>query len=101
MVTKKSTIKNMFSRNKNSDNNGGSNVNSNVAELELRPGGMIVQKRNSDVSKNSSSIIKIKVKHGSSYHQIHISSHASFGTFIFYFFALNILILIFIHYITL
>ncbi|WJX94538.1 hypothetical protein P8452_75945 [Trifolium repens] len=79
MVTKKSTIKNMFSRNKKSDNNGGSNVNSNVAELELRPGGMIVQKRNSDVSKHSSSIIKIKVKYGSSYHQIHISSHASFG----------------------
>jgi hypothetical protein len=75
----------MFSRNKKSDNNGGSNVNSNVAELELRPGGMIVQKRNSDVSKNSSSIIKIKVKHGSSYHQIHISSHASFGTFILFF----------------
>ncbi|KAK2356012.1 BCL-2-associated athanogene [Trifolium repens] len=68
----------MFSRNKKSDNNDG-NVNSNVAELELRPGGMIVQKRNSDVSKNSSSIIKIKVKYGSSYHQIHISSHASFG----------------------
>ncbi|GAU47000.1 hypothetical protein TSUD_186420 [Trifolium subterraneum] len=68
----------MFSRSKKSDNNDG-NVNSNVAELELRPGGMIVQKRNSDVSKNSSSIIKIKVKYGSSYHQIHISSHASFG----------------------
>jgi hypothetical protein len=74
----------MFSRNKKSDNNDG-NVNSNVAELELRPGGMIVQKRNSDVSKNSSSIIKIKVKYGSSYHQIHISSHASFGTFILFF----------------
>ncbi|PNX77945.1 bag family molecular chaperone regulator 1-like protein [Trifolium pratense] len=69
----------MFSRSKNSDNNVNGNVNSNVAELELRPGGMIVQKRNSDVSKNSSSIIKIKVKYGSSYHQIHISSHASFG----------------------
>ncbi|CAJ2664179.1 unnamed protein product [Trifolium pratense] len=78
-VTKRSTINNMFSRSKNSDNNVNGNVNSNVAELELRPGGMIVQKRNSDVSKNSSSIIKIKVKYGSSYHQIHISSHASFG----------------------
>jgi len=71
----------MFSRDKKSDTNV--HVNSNVAEWELRPGGMLVQKRNSDVNNNFSSIIKVKVKYGSSYHQIHISSHASFGTFTF------------------
>lgn len=67
----------MFSRDKKSDTNV--HVNPNVAEWELRPGGMLVQKRNSDVNNNFSSIIKVKVKYGSSYHQIHISSHASFG----------------------
>lgn len=69
---------NMFSRDKKSDMNGHSNPN--VAEWELRPGGMLVQKRNSDANKSSSSIINVKVKYGSSSHQIHISSHASFGT---------------------
>ena len=68
---------NMFSRDKKSDMSGHSNPN--VAEWELRPGGMLVQKRNSDANKSSSSIINVKVKYGSSSHQIHISSHASFG----------------------
>ncbi|CAK8562864.1 unnamed protein product [Lathyrus sativus] len=69
----------MFSRDKKSDINSHSYSNPNVAEWELRPGGMLVQKRNSDANKSSSSIIKVKVKYGSSSHQIHISSHASFG----------------------
>lgn len=40
-----------------------------------------MQKRNSDVNQNSTpkSTIKVNVKYGSSYHQIQISSHASFG----------------------
>ncbi|XP_061364222.1 BAG family molecular chaperone regulator 1-like [Gastrolobium bilobum] len=69
----------MFSRGKNSDNSG--HGSTNVSEWELRPGGMLVQKRNSDVNQNSTSVstIKVKVKYGSSYHEIRISSHASFG----------------------
>ncbi|XP_074317305.1 BAG family molecular chaperone regulator 1-like [Silene latifolia] len=50
---------------------------------EMRPGGMLVQKRNLDSNKNYPSIpipmIKVLVKYGSSYHEIHINSHASFG----------------------
>ncbi|KAL5064438.1 hypothetical protein RYX36_026175 [Vicia faba] len=76
-VTTRSMMTNMFSREKTSDMNGHSNPN--VAEWELRPGGMLVQKRNSDANKSSSSIIKVNVKYASSSHQIHISSHASFG----------------------
>lgn len=40
-----------------------------------------MQKRNSDVNQNHTpkSTIKVNVKYGSSYHQIQISSHASFG----------------------
>lgn len=59
--------------------------NTDIAEWELRPGGMVVQKRNSDVNQNftSKSTIKVRVKYGSSYHHIQISSHASFGKFIF------------------
>jgi len=69
----------MFSSSRRGDIGG--NGNTNMAEWELRPGGMVVQKRNSDVNKNftSKSTIRVRVKYGSSYHQIQISSHASFG----------------------
>ena len=53
-----------------------------MADCELRPGGMLVQKRdNSNVNKKSASVstIRVKVKYGSSYHEISISSHANFG----------------------
>ncbi|PIN00508.1 hypothetical protein CDL12_26989 [Handroanthus impetiginosus] len=52
-----------------------------VAGWEMRPGGMLVQKRSSDSNQNSSPVpnIKVKVKYGSSYHEIIISSQASFG----------------------
>lgn len=51
------------------------------APLEMRPGGMLVQKRNSDADHSSVVVptIKVKVKHGSSYLEISISSQASFG----------------------
>ncbi|GAA0164552.1 chaperone [Lithospermum erythrorhizon] len=54
---------------------------SEAAGLELRPGGMLVQKRNSDSNQNSISVptIKVRVKYGSSYHEVNISSQASFG----------------------
>ncbi|RDX64645.1 BAG family molecular chaperone regulator 1, partial [Mucuna pruriens] len=75
----KSMIHAMFSRGRRSDI--ADHDNTNMAEWELRPGGMVVQKRNSDVNQNSTpkSTIKIKVKYDSSYHQIQVSPHASFG----------------------
>ncbi|KGN49684.1 BAG family molecular chaperone regulator 1 [Cucumis sativus] len=54
------------------------NQRQRVSELEIRPGGMLVQKR--DFNSNPSfPTIKVKVKFGSSYHHIQINSHASFG----------------------
>lgn len=73
-----------YNNNYNSNNN---NNNTNVGKMgglewEMRPGGMLVQKRNLDSNKNHSipiPTIKVLVKYGSSYHEINISSHASFG----------------------
>ncbi|KAG5097535.1 hypothetical protein JHK82_047389 [Glycine max] len=59
-AVKESTIHNMFSRGRGSDIGG--HGNTNVAEWELRPGGMVVQKRNSDLNQNSASKFTIKVK---------------------------------------
>ncbi|XLU42273.1 hypothetical protein S245_037087 [Arachis hypogaea] len=63
---------NMFSKGKKSGH-----------ECELRPGGMLVQKRDSNSDRNSDSAalstIMVKVKYGSAYHELPISSHASFG----------------------
>ncbi|KAL2517010.1 BAG family molecular chaperone regulator 3 [Abeliophyllum distichum] len=48
---------------------------------EVRPGGMLVQRRSSDSNQNSIPIpnIKVKVKYGRSYHEVNINSQASFG----------------------
>ncbi|KAL0331318.1 UNVERIFIED_CONTAM: BAG family molecular chaperone regulator 1 [Sesamum angustifolium] len=48
---------------------------------EVRPGGMLVQRRSSDSNQNSGHVpnIKVRVKYGSSYHEVSISSQASFG----------------------
>lgn len=48
---------------------------------EVRPGGMLVQKRNPDSDHTSIPVpnIKVKVKHGSSYLEFNITSQASFG----------------------
>lgn len=50
---------------------------------EMRPGGMLVQKRSSDSNQSSIvvPIITLKVKYGSSYHEVKISSQATFGNF--------------------
>ncbi|KAJ6883111.1 BAG family molecular chaperone regulator 1-like [Populus alba x Populus x berolinensis] len=50
-------------------------------ELEVRPGGMLVQKRDPDSDRTSipPPTIRIKVKYGSTYHEINISSQATFG----------------------
>lgn len=53
-----------------------------VEEWEIRPGGMLVQKRTTADSNHYSvpvSNIKVRVKYGSSCHEISISSQASFG----------------------
>ncbi|XP_021895347.1 BAG family molecular chaperone regulator 1-like isoform X2 [Carica papaya] len=51
---------------------------SNAEHLEVRPGGMLVQKRGSD-SRLPVPTIKVKVKYGSQSRHISISSQASFG----------------------
>ncbi|XP_022148328.1 uncharacterized protein LOC111017008 [Momordica charantia] len=51
-------------------------------DWELRPGGMIVQKRNAGSGSDPSSserLIKIKVSHGTSHHLITLDSHSTFG----------------------
>ncbi|KAF9617214.1 hypothetical protein IFM89_035096 [Coptis chinensis] len=52
-------------------------------EWEVRPGGMLVQKRNPDSSDQlsipPSPTIRVRVKHASSYHEIYINSRATFG----------------------
>ncbi|KAJ0770056.1 putative Ubiquitin-like domain, BAG domain, Ubiquitin-like domain superfamily [Helianthus annuus] len=52
-----------------------------MSAWELRPCGMLVQKRNSDVHQNQNIVptIKVKVKYGSSYHEVTIKSQATFG----------------------
>ncbi|XP_043717061.1 BAG family molecular chaperone regulator 3-like isoform X2 [Telopea speciosissima] len=53
---------------------------SEVLDWELRPGGMLVQKRNPDSDRVSVvPTIRVKVKYGSSYHEIYINSQANFG----------------------
>lgn len=56
---------------------------------EVRPCGMLVQKRNSDCNQHTNHVpnIRVKVKYGSCYHEITISSQASFGQFSFHFFS--------------
>lgn len=53
-----------------------------TSEWELRPGGMLVQKRDPDSDRNTvpAPTIRVKVKYGSTYHEIYISSQATFGT---------------------
>ncbi|XP_022890327.1 BAG family molecular chaperone regulator 3-like [Olea europaea var. sylvestris] len=60
--------------------NGGSAAPRNPNEWELRPGGMLVQKR-TDAEQNQAPppTIRVRVKYGSSYHDIYISSQATFG----------------------
>ncbi|KAK5782610.1 BAG family molecular chaperone regulator 3 [Gossypium arboreum] len=51
-------------------------------EWELRPGGMLVQKRHPDsdqITIPPAPTIRVKVKYGSIYHQININSQATFG----------------------
>ncbi|EPS70571.1 hypothetical protein M569_04192, partial [Genlisea aurea] len=56
------------------DNGGGG---AGEKEWELRPGGMLVQKR--AAHRDFASMILVRVKYGSIYHEIHIRSQATFG----------------------
>ncbi|CAE6254208.1 unnamed protein product [Arabidopsis arenosa] len=47
-------------------------------ELELRPGGMVVQKR-TDHSSSVPRVIRVRVKYGSVHHEISINSQSTFG----------------------
>jgi len=50
-------------------------------EWEMRPGGMLVQMRTADSGRNPALLptIRVKVKFGSIYHEVNISSQATFG----------------------
>ncbi|CAL9111981.1 unnamed protein product [Musa textilis] len=52
-----------------------------AAEWEVRPCGMLVQKRGADADATAAPVptIRVKVKHGSVYHEIYASSQATFG----------------------
>ncbi|XP_058205266.1 BAG family molecular chaperone regulator 3-like isoform X2 [Rhododendron vialii] len=56
------------------------NGSSAAGEWEVRPGGMLVQKRtDSDQTRIPPPTIRVRVKYGSVYHEVNISSQASFG----------------------
>lgn len=61
---------------------GGGGRESGGHDWEMRPGGMLVQKRNPDsdpVGAKPPPMVRVRVKYGSVYHEISISPHASFG----------------------
>ncbi|KAK9292936.1 hypothetical protein L1049_020918 [Liquidambar formosana] len=61
---------------------GGGGSEAGGGEWEVRPGGMLVQRRNPDSDRNAVAPppnIRVRVKYGSVYHEIHISPQASFG----------------------
>lgn len=57
-------------------------------DWEVRPGGMLVQKRiiGSDPGCGNTQIINIKVSHDSYHHHLSIPSTSTFGTFILFFY---------------
>nr|XP_043633273.1 BAG family molecular chaperone regulator 1-like [Erigeron canadensis] len=71
-----------FSAAKGSAYNTGGGGGGGMAAWEIRPCGMLVQKRNSDHVNQSQALvstIKVKVKYGSTYHEVTIKSQATFG----------------------
>lgn len=62
--------------------NGGSGTEPRAMDWEMRPGGMLVQRRTADSDRNSvppPPTIRVRVKYGSTYHEVNISSQATFG----------------------
>ncbi|KAL1342547.1 hypothetical protein HN51_029088 [Arachis hypogaea] len=63
-------------------NNGSEATTTRAMEWEMRPGGMLVQRRTDDSDRNSvppAPTIRVRVKYGSTYHEVNISSQATFG----------------------
>ncbi|KAL6954587.1 hypothetical protein U1Q18_004458 [Sarracenia purpurea var. burkii] len=59
---------------------GGGGGGGDNKEWELRPGGMLVQKRtDSDQNRVPPPTIRVRVKYGSTYHEVNILSQATFG----------------------
>ncbi|KAH6759620.1 hypothetical protein C2S52_022878 [Perilla frutescens var. hirtella] len=60
---------------------GGATAREAAGGWEVRPGGMLVQKRTSDCNQSPNHVpnIKVRVKFGSNSHEVVISSQASFG----------------------
>ncbi|KAI5595008.1 hypothetical protein BDE02_03G109600 [Populus trichocarpa] len=82
MEPMKSKIKGMFTQRGKEDFFVGRGNMNFVEEWEIRPGGMLVQKRTTADSNHNSvpvSNIKVRVKYGSLCHEISISSQASFA----------------------
>lgn len=63
------------------NHNGGSVPEPRGLEWEMRPGGLLVQRRTLDSDRDSvpPPTIRVKVKFGSTYHEVNISSQATFG----------------------
>ena len=71
----------------NGGGSGGCRSEPGSKEWEMRPGGMLVQMRTADSDRNPALVptIRVRVKYGSIYHEVNISSQATFGnTSLFY-----------------
>ncbi|CAK9136814.1 unnamed protein product [Ilex paraguariensis] len=82
MTTGLSTINGSSGGADSGRNAGGGGGRDNGREWEMRPGGMLVQKRGPDSDHNRvppPPTIRVRVKYGSTYHEINISSQATFG----------------------
>ncbi|RDX70169.1 BAG family molecular chaperone regulator 1 [Mucuna pruriens] len=60
---------------------GGCRAEPGSKEWEMRPGGMLVQMRTADSDRNPALVptIRVRVKYASIYHEVNISSQATFG----------------------
>ncbi|KAG4939719.1 hypothetical protein JHK86_045860 [Glycine max] len=65
----------------NGGGSGGCRSEPGSKEWEMRPGGMLVQMRTADSDRNPALVptIRVRVKYGSIYHEVNISSQATFG----------------------
>lgn len=63
--------------------NGRSTGAGGEKEWEVRPGGMLVQRRDPNEEQNRvpPPTIRVRVKYGSIYHEVNISSQATFGNY--------------------
>lgn len=52
-----------------------------VIDWELRPGGLLVQKRGFAPASSTGPMIKVKVSHDSYYHDLTVPTHSTFGNY--------------------